>query len=115
MASCGGSAGEPDAGRPCRGSGPYQGFLELIARAKATGHLQADFASEDLVVLLMANAGVIAATGDDAPEAWRRLVGQMLRAFAAPGAPLSPLPDAPTSTALYRAMARFGQPSSNEV
>src|SRR2546422_5112419 len=35
----------------------YQGFLEVISRAKATGHLRADFASEDLVILLMANAG----------------------------------------------------------
>lgn len=89
----------------------YQGFLELIARAKATGHLRSDFVSEDLVVLLMANAGVIAATGDDAPEAWRRLVGQMLRAFAAPGAPLPPLARAPSSPDLSRAMAR---PASNE-
>ena len=40
----------------------YQGFLELVARAKATGHLHPDFASEDLVLLLMANAGVTAAT-----------------------------------------------------
>nr|AXL05727.1 TetR/AcrR family transcriptional regulator [uncultured bacterium] len=89
----------------------YQGFLELVARAKATGHLRPDFVSEDLVVLLMANAGVIAATGEDAPEAWRRLVGQMLRAFAAPGAPLPPLAHAPSSPDLSRAMAR---PASNE-
>lgn len=40
----------------------FRGFLELIARAKATGHHQADFASGDLVVLLMAKAGVTAAT-----------------------------------------------------
>src|SRR5919108_35526 len=82
----------------------YRGFLELIARAKATGHLQADFASEDLVVLLMANAGVIAATVDAAPDSWRRLVGQMLRAFATPGAPLPSMPEPPSSAALYRAM-----------
>lgn len=93
----------------------YEGFLKLISRAKATGHLRADFSSEDLVVLLMANAGVIAATGDDAPDTWRRLVGQMLRAYAAPDAPLPPMPDAPTSTALYRAMTRFGRPATNEL
>lgn len=92
----------------------YQGFLKLITRAKATGHLRDDFASEDLVILLMANAGVIAATADDAPDTWRRLIGQMLRAFATPDAPLPPIPDAPTSTALYRAMTRFGQPATNE-
>ncbi|WP_206797496.1 TetR/AcrR family transcriptional regulator [Amycolatopsis sp. MtRt-6] len=84
----------------------YRGFLKLISRAKDTGHLRADFASEDLVVLLMANAGVIAATADAAPGTWRRLVGQMLRAFATPDAPLPPLPDAPDSADLYRAMAR---------
>ena len=55
-------------------------------------------------MLLMANAGVINATGDAAPDAWRRLVGQMLRAFAAPGAPLPPIPGPPSSEALYRAM-----------
>lgn len=87
-----------------RRSEAYQGFLELIARAKATTHLRGDFASEDLVVLLMANAGVIAATADAAPDTWRRLVGQMLRAFATPGAPLPPIPKPPSSEALYRAM-----------
>ena len=92
----------------------YNGFLELIARAKATGHLQADFTSEDLVILLMANAGVIAATGDAATNTWRRLVGHMLRAFASPGAPIPPMPDAPTPAALYRAMIRLAHPSSNE-
>jgi AcrR family transcriptional regulator len=92
----------------------YHGFVELIARAKATGHLRADFASQDLVILLMANAGVIAATGDAAPGSWRRLVGQMLRAFAAPGAPMPAMPAAPAPAALYRAMNRLPQPSSNE-
>jgi AcrR family transcriptional regulator len=82
----------------------YEGFLELIARAKDTGHLQADFTSEDLVILLMANAGVIAATADAAPGTWRRLVGQMLRAFATPGAPLPPVPPPPASDDLFRAM-----------
>ena len=77
----------------------YRGFMELVARAKATGHLREDFASEDLVILLMANAGVIAATADAAPDTWRRLVGQMLRAFAAPGAPVPPMPAASPSVA----------------
>jgi AcrR family transcriptional regulator len=93
----------------------YQGFLELIARAKATGHLQADFASEDLVVLLMANAGVIAATADAAPDTWRRLVGQMLRAFGTAGAPIPPIPEAPSSAALYRAMTGSADPSSTRL
>ncbi|MGP4009746.1 TetR/AcrR family transcriptional regulator [Streptomyces sp. 4N124] len=90
----------------------YNGFLELIARAKNSGHLREDFVSEDLVILLMANAGVIAATGDAAPDAWRRLVGHMLRSYATPGAPIPALPEAPAPTALYRAMVRLARTGS---
>jgi AcrR family transcriptional regulator len=96
-----------------RRSEAYRGFVELIARAKSTGHLQTDFTSEDLVVLLMANAGVIAATADAAPDSWRRLVGQMLRAFATPGAPIPPIPPAPASADLYRAMTEPRDPYSD--
>ncbi|GAA3625847.1 TetR/AcrR family transcriptional regulator [Nonomuraea rosea] len=89
----------------------YHGFLDLIARAKATGHLREDFTDRDMPILLMANAGVIAATADAAPGAWRRLVGQMLRAYAAPGTDLPPLEPAPAPTALYRAMVRLTRPA----
>jgi AcrR family transcriptional regulator len=92
----------------------YHGFLAIIAKAKATGHLQAGFESEDLVVLLMANAGVISATAKDAPHSWRRLVGQILRGYANPGAPLAPLPAAPSSDDLYRAMARAAPPRQSD-
>jgi AcrR family transcriptional regulator len=84
----------------------YQAFLQIIASAKASGHLRDDFKSEDLIVLLMANAGVVSATGNDAPDSWRRLVGHMLRGFANPGAPNPPMPDAPSSDDLLRAMSR---------
>ncbi|WNI21425.1 helix-turn-helix domain-containing protein [Streptomyces sp. ITFR-16] len=87
----------------------YNGFLLLIERAQATGRLRMDFTPEDLVILLMANAGVVAAGGDAAPDAWRRLVGQLLRAFAVPGAEAGPLPPAPAPTALYRAMVRLSR------
>jgi AcrR family transcriptional regulator len=89
----------------------FECFLALIDRAKATGRLRDDFDHRDLVILLMANAGVIAATGDAAPDAWRRLVGQMLRAYAAPGAELPPLDPPPAPTALYRAMVRLARGS----
>lgn len=82
------------------------GFAELIDRAKQAGRLRPDFCSQDLVLLLMANAGVVAATGEDAPESWRRLVGFMLQAFAAEV--VAPLPPAPESGAMYRAMVRAG-------
>ncbi|WP_371661851.1 TetR/AcrR family transcriptional regulator [Streptomyces sp. NBC_00280] len=87
----------------------YNEFQELITRAKTSGHLRDDFISQDLVILLMANAGVVAATGDDAPDTWRRLVGHMLRSYAAPGAPIPELPEAPRSTALYRATVRLAR------
>jgi AcrR family transcriptional regulator len=90
----------------------YHGFLELIARAKATGRLREDFTSQDLVILLMANAGVVNATGDAAPDTWQRLVAHMLRSYATPDAPLPPLPDAPGDTALYRAMVRLNRGNS---
>ncbi len=88
----------------------YHGFLDLIARAKDTGHLREDYTDRDMPILLMANAGVINAAGDAAPDAWQRLVAHMLRSYANPGAPLPPMPEAPTPTALYRAMVRLNRP-----
>ncbi|MEU2266037.1 TetR/AcrR family transcriptional regulator [Streptomyces olindensis] len=82
----------------------YQGFLKLISRAKDSGQLSEDFTSRDLVLLLMANAGVLSATGDAAPDAWRRLVAWMIQSFQAPAR--GPLPDPPEDAALYEAMRR---------
>ncbi|ANS63142.1 transcriptional regulator, tetR family [Streptomyces lincolnensis] len=93
----------------------YNGFLELIARARRSGHLREDFVPEDLVILQMANAGVLAAAGDDAPDAWRRLVGHMLRSYATPGTPIPAVPDAPRPTALYRAMVRLSRTGSGSA
>jgi len=84
----------------------YDGFVELIRRAKAAGKLRADFVPEDLVMLLMANAGVITATGDAAPQTSRRLVAYVIQAFAAPTA-AEPLPDPPTPRQMYRALLRL--------
>lgn len=86
----------------------YHGFAELVARAKDQGALRADFVPEDLVVLLMANAGVVNATGDAAPDTWRRLVAYLLDAFCAQPRPATrPLPAPPTPAQLYRALLRL--------
>src|SRR5688572_7722813 len=71
-------------------------LTELLERAKATGRLRADFAHQDVPLILMANAGVVTATRHAAPDAWRRLVGYLIQAFAAEAA--QPLPDPPTRT-----------------
>jgi AcrR family transcriptional regulator len=94
----------------------YDAFVELIARAKrtgpkSTGRLRDDFCSQDLVLLLMANAGVVSATGDSSPDAWRRLVAYLLQAFSAEHA--QPLPPAPTPKAMYRAMVRLSPHNGN--
>ncbi|MBA4025093.1 MAG: TetR/AcrR family transcriptional regulator [Gordonia sp.] len=86
----------------------YEGFLHIIDRARDTGHLRDDFTSADLVLVFMANAGVITALDHDAPTGWQRLLGHLLRAFANPHAPQPPMPPAPDHHSLYQAMARLG-------
>ncbi|MFI9838570.1 hypothetical protein ACIHFD_16155 [Nonomuraea sp. NPDC051941] len=71
-----------------RRSQAYDGVVSLIDRAKAAGHLRDDFTPQDVALLLMATAGVITATADDAPDAWRRIL------------------------ALYRAMINLGRADS---
>ena len=86
----------------------YHGVTELIERAKATGRLREDFVPEDVPLLLMANAGVVAATAEHAPESSDRLVGYLLQAFASAAA--SELPPPATPQRMYRALTRH-QPS----
>jgi AcrR family transcriptional regulator len=83
----------------------YTGFTKLIARAQAVGALRADFVPEDLIMLLMANAGVVAGAGQNAPRASPRLIGYLLQAFAAPGG--GKLPPPPSSRQMYRALVRL--------
>ena len=68
----------------------------LIERAKAAGKLRDDFVSEDLLILLIANAALVHVTRDEAPRASRRLVALVLDAFGRTQAPALP---APPSTA----------------
>jgi AcrR family transcriptional regulator len=85
----------------------YGGLVELVRRAQAQGTLRPDFVMEDFVLLLMANAGVVQATRELAPEASRRFVGLLLDGFRAEGA--HPLPAPPAPAQLYRAMLRLGR------
>ena len=81
------------------------GFADLIARAKAAGRLRPDFVHQDLVMVLMANAGVVSATSEAAQDTWRRLVAYLVQSFAAEAA--APLPDPATPSQMYRALLRL--------
>ena len=85
----------------------YELCERMIERAKEAGALRTDFVPEDLVLLLMANAGVVQGCGSAAPDAWRRTVALMLEAFRAHGA--SPLPPPPTPRQVIRAMRRLSR------
>jgi AcrR family transcriptional regulator len=85
----------------------FQQLTELIQRAQAQGGLRADFVPEDVVLLLMANAGIVRAMRDAAPDAWRRFVGLMLDGLRADRA--HPLPAPPTPAQTNRAMLRVSR------
>jgi AcrR family transcriptional regulator len=88
----------------------YEDFSELMKRAQAAGALRPDFVPEDLIILVMASAGVVAAAGNVAPRSAPRLVGYLLQAFAAPGG--GPLPPPPSSRQMYKAITRLNDESS---
>lgn len=87
----------------------YEMSVRMIERTQEAGALRADFVPEDLVLLLMANAGVVQGAGEAAPDAWRRFVALMLEAFRADGA--SPLPTPPTPRQVMRAMRGMSRPT----
>ncbi|MFI9832832.1 hypothetical protein ACIHIX_34695 [Streptomyces sp. NPDC051913] len=62
----------------------YAGIVELISRAKATGRLREDFDPSDLVLIHMASAGVVSATGDAPLDAWRRVIALLMQSLEAP-------------------------------
>jgi len=85
----------------------FERLTELIRRAQVQGSLRADFVPEDVVLLLLANAGVVRVMRATAPDAWRRFVGLMLDGLRADCA--RPLPSPPTPAQTYRAMLRIAR------
>lgn len=83
----------------------HRAVVELIRHAQEAGALREDFVPEDIPLLLMANAGVVQATRDAAPHAWRRIVAYILEACRAGNT--GPLPAAPTPAQTKRAMADY--------
>ncbi len=71
----------------------FAGLVTLIARARAAGALRRDFATQDIVLLLMANAGLVERAHDISEEASARLLHVVLdglRASAATDGPRAP-------------------------
>ncbi len=69
--------------------------MTLIDAAKATGDLRRDFTSEDFVLLLIANAGIIDRAGGAAAIASERFVSLALDGFRAEGATHAAPPPSP--------------------
>ncbi len=79
----------------------FRAFSRLVHRAQDAGVLRRDFVHQDLVLLLMANAGLVHSTGDNA-RASTRFIEYMLQSFHSPGT--DDLPPAPTPREMYRAL-----------
>ena len=85
----------------------FAGIQTLVERAKRSGALRADFVPEDIIMLLMANQGVIMGTAKTAPRTQPRLVAYLLQAFAAPGA--GALPPPPSRRQIQRSLQRMNE------
>jgi AcrR family transcriptional regulator len=70
----------------------FQGLVTLLERAKTAGALRSDCTPEDVLVLLMANAGLVERTGPSAEGASARLVHLVLDGLRAEGATDGPTP-----------------------
>lgn len=87
-----------------RRNSAYRDWAIIVSKAKAAGRLRPDFHVDDLIVLLMANAGIVAATATTADDAWQRHIEYMLQAFMAGNT--ESLPPPPSNDALHRALQR---------
>lgn len=73
----------------------FDGLVQLVERAQAADALRSDFTTQDVVVLLMANAGLVERAHGVAEAASARLVHVLLDGLRAPAAtdgPVAPTP-----------------------
>ena len=87
-------------------SSAFEGLVRLVDRAHDAGVLRADFTTEDVVVLLMANAGLVERAHGISGTASARLVHVLLDGFRASAATIGPPPPSARQTEL--AMRRNG-------
>src|SRR6195952_788017 len=85
----------------------YEGLVRLVGRAHEAGVLRADFTDQDVVLLLMANAGLVERAHGITAEASARLVALLLDGLRAPAA--SAGPTAPSPSQVRAAMRHNGE------
>jgi AcrR family transcriptional regulator len=85
----------------------YDGLVRLVARAHAAGVLRADFTDQDVVLLLMANAGLVERAYGIADEASARLIALLLDGLRATAATAGPA--APSAGQVLAAMRHNGE------
>lgn len=85
----------------------YDGLVQLVARAHAAGVLRADFTDQDVVLLLMANAGLVERAHGITDEASARLIALLLDGLRASAATAGPA--APSAGQVLAAMRHNGQ------
>ena len=96
----------------------YDGVVRLVARAHQGGVLRADFTDQDVVLLLMANAGLVERAHDIPAEASTRLVALLLdglRAQAATAGPAAPSARLVVAAMQHNGQRRFGCTSRNKA
>jgi AcrR family transcriptional regulator len=85
----------------------FDGLVRLVDRASAAGVLRADFTTQDVVLLLMANAGLVERAVGIAGDASARVTHLLLDSFRAGAATDGPTAPSPRRTRL--AMRRNGE------
>lgn len=88
-------------------SSAYDGLVRLVARAHEAGVLRADFTDQDVVLLLMANAGLVERAHGITVEASARLFALLLDGLRAQAATAGP--PAPAAAQVLAAMQHNGQ------
>lgn len=83
----------------------YASIEQLVTKAKEAGVLRPDFSPEDIVLLLLAHAGVMSAAGEVGPAFSARLRAYLYAAFGLPV--VDDLPRAPSQGDVYRALMRL--------
>jgi AcrR family transcriptional regulator len=96
----------------------YDGLVRLVARAHEAGVLRVDFTDQDVVLLLMANAGLVERAHGITAEASARLIALLLdglRAQAATAGPPAPTPQQVLTAMRHNGERRLGCSSGKET